>query len=58
MSNIAYMSAIAADLLQATYIHTAVVGAESEVVVTPLSYLDMREGTSSLPVQCPSNTIL
>ena len=52
----AYMSAIAADLLQATYIHTAVVGAESEVVVTPLSYLDMREGTSSLPVLCPGNT--
>ena len=54
----AYMFGKTADLLQATYIHTAVVGAESVVVVTPLSYLDMREGTSSLPVQCPSNTIL
>ena len=54
----AYMSTIAADLLQATYIHTAVVGADSEVVVTPLSYLDMREGTSSLPVLCPGNTTL
>ena len=36
------------------FIHTDVVHNASQVVVVPLSYPDMREGTKSLPVTCVS----
>ena len=35
-----------------TYIHNSIVQEESEVVVVPLGYIDMREGTPSSPVTC------
>ena len=38
-----------------TYIHNDIVMEDSEVVVLPLSYLDMREGTPSASVSCSSD---
>ena len=35
-----------------TFIHNDVVQEDSEVVVVPLGYVDMREGTPSSPVSC------
>ena len=37
---------------QVTFIHTDKVNSGSQVVVVPLTYGDMREGTHSHPVNC------